>query len=78
MKTTFDQKEFITGISDNIVNDIVKQIDEGKIPKEWDGHELRALLSIYHEQSASISNCMSNKNGKRYKEFKNTVLINNL
>ncbi len=76
--TRADQKKFVREVSENIAKDICKLIDEGKVPEGWDGHELRHLMANRHNDSASMSNPMSNKRGARYREFKNTVIVNNL
>ncbi len=74
MKAT-DQKKFVRELSGRVAKDICQQIADGKIPDNWDGHELRRLLADRHKASAAISSCM---NGSRLREYNNTVLVNNL
>lgn len=69
-----EQKQFIRSLTKSIVGDIEKKISAGKIPENWDGHELRYLLSEKFESEAWTLN----KKHRRYKDYKNTVLINNL
>lgn len=72
------QKKFVRELSKNIADSIVKQINDGKIPDRWDGHELRILLANRHQASASMSKHSQNPRSKAAREFKNTVLVNNL
>lgn len=74
--TKTEQKAFVRGLSKTIADEIIKQISEGRIPEEWDGHELRALLAYRHEQSAAMS--LVRRDRRRKRDFDNTLLVNNL
>ena len=76
--TRAEQKNFVRGLSKSVAENIVSQICEGKIPEDWDGHELRCLLAYRHEQSAAMTVTAKNKRGKRWEEFQNTITVNNL
>jgi hypothetical protein len=73
-----DQKQFITELSNNIVRDLRQKIDEGKVPEDWDGHELRVLLAESFEASASMSLLRQYPRRKRMRNYRNTVRVNNL
>ena len=73
-----EQKKFVRDRSASVVKSINEQIAKGLIPENWDGHELRSLLAYRHGLSGNIGNVMSNKRGARYREFQNTIIVNNL
>jgi len=72
------QEQFVNELVENIRRDVVRQIMTGRIPSEWDGHELRQLLADRFTQSASLSDDMRNKRSKRRRDYENTVIVNNL
>jgi hypothetical protein len=76
--TTKEQIDFVKGLSDNIMGDIVRRIRMGRIPENWDGHELRCLLADLHEQSANMTHIRTKKRSKRAKDYHNTVIVHNL
>lgn len=76
--TQIEQVNFVSGLCRAIRADVVAQIHEGKIPEDWDGHELRRLLADRFEDAAQISRPMADKRGKRYRDYANAKLINNL
>jgi hypothetical protein len=49
------QLVFVQDLTNNIRDELLGQIREGKVPTEWDGHELRVLLASRFEQSAKMS-----------------------
>lgn len=67
-----EKRSFIRQLSRNIINEALSNIP--KMPENWDGHELRLYLADRF-RAAVMSNCMQ---GKRLKEYKNTIIINNL
>lgn len=69
-----DQIKFIKNLTLSVADNIVSEIEGGKIPENWDGIELRELLSEKFERE---TRCF-NRKSKRYKDYKNTVLINYL
>lgn len=73
-----EQKAFVKGISASITAEACRKITEGKIPLEWDGHELRAYLANRHAQSAAMSSILRDPRSKRAREFRNTCLVNYL
>jgi hypothetical protein len=63
-------------LSERIVGEIEKEIEQGKIPDNWDGIELRWLLSLkFHEAQAMT---YSYYKSARKRDFNNTVIVNNL
>lgn len=75
--TKAEQKTFVRDLSKSVAKSICQQIADGKVPSNWDGHELRALLAYRHGLSASTGQ-LADKKSKRYRDFKNTVLVSNL
>lgn len=72
-----DQKRIVKETCKGIEALVCGQIDAGKIPEEWDGHELRRLIAdLADERWASISLC--SHPGKRRREYENTRMINNI
>lgn len=76
--TKQQQIEFVRELSDSIQKGIVALIESGKIPEQWDGHELRMLLEHRHKQSADMSLIRKEARRKRAQEFWNTIIIENL
>lgn len=68
--------EFVNNLTKSVCDEIVGKILTGKIPQEWDGHELRELLA--DKFAAERSEPLSNKRSARYKAYRNAVLTNNL
>jgi len=64
--------EFVKTFTESLADSIIQDIHDGNIPEEWDGIELRWLL----EERATSS--FGKDSGKRKREYKNTVLVNNL
>ena len=63
-----DQIRFIKEMSKNITDEIIKNIKNGKIPDNWNGYELRQLLSDLFKADPRFK-----MTGERLKEYKNTV-----
>ena len=72
--TTTEQAEFVNELAGNIAKSITDAIDAGKVPATWDGYELRQLLA---DRAADASWALK-ENRRRWREYKNTVLVNNL
>lgn len=69
-----DQINFVTELCGNIAGEVKRAILEGKIPDDWDGHELRRYLADRFEQSAAMSDCMKVRS-KRFRAYRNHILI---
>lgn len=74
--TKTDQKRFVRELSLTIATEIIDQIRDGKIPDNWDGHQLRVLLARRHQASASMSTVLKDRRSKR--EFEQQCLERNL
>ena len=74
-----EQKELVSALCNDVRDEIQFKITIGKIPENWDGIELRELVADKFAQDTYFGKRWSNtKRGTRYKDYKNTVLINNL
>lgn len=71
-----EQKRFVRELIHYVQTDVLDRIKDGRIPPEWDGIELRQFLSDRF-QRAAFSHILK-ENRKRWKAYKNTVLVNNL
>ena len=65
-----EQKALVKSLCDGVAKNLCAQIDSGKIPEDWDGLELRQLLSD--------SLRWRDMDRARKQKYNNTVLINNL
>jgi hypothetical protein len=73
-----EKKRFVHLACRSMAQDICKHIDEGRVPDEWDGHELRCLIAHRAEQWAAPTKIMRNPKCERAKEFHNTITITTL
>jgi len=69
-----EQKSFINALCQNVENEIWLRADKGEFPETWDGKELRQYIAEKYA-SCVIKGTLS---GKRLKDYKNYVLVNNL
>jgi hypothetical protein len=69
-----EQAEFVNELCKTIAHKIIAEIDKGKIPEYWDGIELRQLIA----DEANYMTRYLNDNKKRLREYRNTVLVNDL
>ena len=76
--TRTQQKKFVKELATRVANEIREQILSGKIPEEWDGHELRCLLADRFNASADMSVIKAEPRQRRARNYRNTVLVNNL
>ncbi len=72
MESKQEQINFVNSLCEAIRADIVKSIESGKIPENWDGIEFRWLV-----EERSKTN-FGNVTKKRKADFNNTVIVNNL
>ncbi len=74
--TPQEQQDFIDDLTRNVAGSIKKQIVAGKIPANWDGHELRALLA---DKFGEWNTLKTDKTYRvRNKAYKNTCIVENL
>lgn len=69
INTPEGKREFITNLCDNVRDEMISKI--AKMPEEWDGHELRELLSAKFEYERG--RLLSDKRSRRYKDFRANV-----
>jgi hypothetical protein len=69
-----EQADFICGLSNSIVEEMIKLIHDGHVPADWDGWLLREWLANRMRDQA----CFGILPRKESKKYKNDVLINNL
>ncbi len=74
MLTLEEKKEMIETGMENLKKKLLEAIE--KAPEEWDGVELRWL--IRDKAAEFVYSCFQDKRQARYREYKNTVLVNNL
>ena len=67
--TREQQKQFVVELTENVTKDMLKVI--AYVPEEWDGHELRQWIA---DRFAQCSFTLK-ENKRRYREYKNTVLV---
>lgn len=62
---------FVKELSETIAAQIAHLIRQGAVPENWDGHELRVLLSDKHKASAAMSLLRKHPHGERNKTYNN-------
>lgn len=76
--TKTQQIKLVREISRNIANELVSHIKNDRVPDHWDGHELRLLLAEKHASSGRMSSLAGHGTSTRARDYRNTVLVNNL
>jgi len=66
-----DQVTIVKDLCAGLTSEIIALIVNGKIPPDWDGLELRQLVSDHAAQQSRL-------HGDRRVEYENTVVIENL
>lgn len=69
-----EKKKFVRSLSQSVTSMILKYIDAGKVPEEWDGVELRQLMADKFDQCVFKGSLT----GRRLKEYKNATIVNGL
>lgn len=70
------KKELISNFLDSIKSDIIKKIDTGDIPENWDGIELKELVKDIAINEVYYFN--NRKKDTRYKEYRKIAINKNL
>jgi len=65
---------FVNRLCMSIALEIGEAIEEGKIPEDWDEHELRVLIADAAEASASVSEIRKEPRCKRARAFHKHML----
>jgi len=66
-----EQKEFVVSLLANIEISVLNKIDDERIPENWDGIELRQYI-------ADSVTSYRKMDKKRAREYRNTILVENL
>ncbi len=72
----WEKVQFVDQLIGNVRVEIMVAITGGKVPEEWDGHELREYIA--EKFVACRSPLMRAPRSKRKKDYHNAVLVNNL
>jgi hypothetical protein len=74
-----DMVKFVLNLTGSVAQDLVAKVEDGRIPSDWDGHELRQLLAdkFAHEATGGRWELKDARTG-RGREYRNTVIVNNL
>jgi hypothetical protein len=73
--TRDDQKRFVQVLCRGIEARVLRDIDEGRIPLQWDGIELREMLARMFAEASYI---WKRQPRARRKAFENHLLVTNL
>ena len=76
--TRDDQIRFIGEMCDGIKRDLESAVEQGRVPLEWDGHELRALLKEKFADAADISQIVTSPRSARARDFWSTIRTTNI
>lgn len=75
MKTKREQRRFVKELRARIENTLLDHIKNGRIPENWDGIELRELIADTADRSRAGHDTFGRQ---RLKDYRNTVIVNNL
>lgn len=70
-----EQARFVSSLVNSVANELLDKIGSGRVPEEWDGFELRWWIAQRFEE-ATLGSRSNNK--KRFRSFKNDILVRNL
>ena len=71
--TKKDQVRFIKHHAAAYVAELVSKVEAGKVPENWDGHELRVWFADKVNQDANSSVLRTEPRGKRNRDYVNTI-----
>lgn len=78
LKTKQEKHDFVRELSLGLAREIHKRIDDGTIPPEWDGHELRAALAKLACRATSglipVEAAVKNRRSVRVRDFLGNTL----
>ena len=73
MSFEIDQQAFIEEYFETVKKSVLAKLND--IPSDWDGSELRQYIA---DKFAESINPHFNKRGKRWRDFRNDVIVRNL
>ena len=65
---------FVKALTNAIAVRMINDIESGKIPENWEGPEIRALLA----ERSSDARYIGRLTGKRLRDYHNDILVNGL
>ena len=68
--------EFVVDFMSSIQKEVLQNIASGRIPAEWDGHQLREYLA--DKFAWERTELMKRPRSRMRREYKNAVLVRNL
>jgi len=71
--TKEEQRNLVTVLATSVVHSVLVDISEGKVPEDWDGHELRELLADRFSRQRTDA-----VKGKRKTAYTHTLIVNGL
>jgi hypothetical protein len=69
-----EKKEFVSTLMDRLKDEILDKIEDGSIPEEWDGHELRMLI---RDKAAQVV-WKGTASRTVIKNYNNNILVRNI
>ena len=76
--TNRDKIRFIKNHAAAFVAEMVSKVEAGKVPEEWDGHELRVWFADKVNDDARCSLIRRAPRSARAKDYNNTIYCSNL
>jgi hypothetical protein len=77
--TQIEQKQIVIDLTSSIQDSMIKKINEGKVPENWDGFEIRHWLCKIADFKNIWTDRIRNRPWrKRIKDCNNTLIVNNL
>lgn len=74
--TRDEQIKFIVNLTGAIRDKMLRFIDEGRVPEDWDGHELRQLLAdLFMRERTGLND---DHRSRRYRAYEQTRCDNEL
>lgn len=68
------QKQLVTELMNRLRDEVVANIDQGKVPDAWDGIELRQYVA----DKASEAILVGTMGVRRLRNYRNDVIVHNL
>ena len=76
--TKKDQRSIVAGLLQTTRAHMMQGIDDGVVPAEWSGHELRVWFADYAERLAEGTLIRSEPRSARARSYRDTVSTSNL
>ena len=76
--TRKEQQKFVRDLSRSLTDFTISAIRTGEIPREWDGHELRAYMAELFNRAADVSVIRTASRNQRARDYRNALATKNL